>query len=220
MRFWLALSCFYLCAAPLAAEPLRSGEMRLSPAAGVQLAPRIDDFLPRLCSAGKGLRKNSAICREVTVNLPKCCFKPASLRFGIHSMQALEGGLLRASLFARTFSFAGPQPLETSCGRWTWSLRLDPRATQPLTAVTLRSGARDATAGTFSTAALPLHAQIAFQKIGDGRQVVVPVLLRLEVTGTWTVAAESALPGAPAESRLLFSIDSAKSVMTPEGAEK
>jgi hypothetical protein len=215
------LCCFFfLCAVPLAAEPLRSGEMRLSPAAGVRLAPRMEDFLPRLCSPGKGLRKNSAICREVSANLPKCCSREASLRFGIHSIQALEGGLLRASLFARTLSIAGPQPLETSCGRWTWSLRLDPRATQPLTAVTLRSGAQDATAGTFSDA-FPVRAQLAFDQVGEKRRVVVPVELRLDLAGTWTVtAAGRAASGAPADSRLLFSIDSIKGGMTPEGGEK
>jgi hypothetical protein len=228
MRFRPLLLCLSLCAGPLAAEPFRSGEIHLSPAATVRLAPRIEDFASRLCAGGeqgeKGPRKNSATCRDMSVNVPRCCVQQVSLLyFGISALQALKGGVLRTSLFARAFVFQGPKPLETSCGRWTYSLRLDPRATQPMTAVTLQAGARDVAAGTFFAAALPLRAQLSFQKVGGGRRVTLPVVLRLDLTGTWAISAaasaENAAPGAPADSRLVLSVDRAKSVMTLEGAK-
>lgn len=231
MRFRLFLValtfCAGPCAGPLAAEPLHSGEMRLRPAVSLRLGPQVAPFLARLCSGGKppGKRpgKNSATCRDLSINVPRCCVAATVLRFGIHSMQALEDGTLRAALFARELTVDGAPPITTSCGRWTYALHLDARATQPITAVTLRSTAPDATAGPFS-GAFPLHARLSFQKLGGGQggagRVTFPVTLRLDLTGTWALtSAESALAGAPAERRLLFSIAGAESAFIAEVPE-
>lgn len=231
MRFWLSWLCLSLGAVPLAAAPLRSGEIRFSPAAASRLAPRAEDFMDLLCSAEEiepppyplpptSPDKSSARCCDKVSNKPPCEASTAIPEFGIAAMQAAGDGTLRASLFARAFELKGPKPVATRCGRWTYSFRLDPRATQPVSSVTLRPAARAAGAGTFS-GALPLRAKLEFQKVGGGRRLAVPVVLRLDVAGTWTVAAAaSVLPESPADDRLVFSIVDAESVITQEGAEK
>jgi hypothetical protein len=237
MRFWVSFLCLSLGAAlsgaaPLAAAPFRSGEMRFSPAAVSRLAPRAEDFMDLLCAAEEieppppppiSPDKNSARCCDKISNKPPCEVRTQS-EFGIAAMQAVDDGTLRASLFARAFELKGPKPIETRCGRWTYSFRLDPRATQPLSAVTLRSGARAAGAGAFSGAfsgSLPIRARLEFVKAGGGRRLAVPVVLRLDLTGTWTVAgAARALAEYPINDRLVFSVAGARSVILPEGAEK
>jgi len=223
MRLPPLLLCLSLSAAPLAAEPLRSGEMRFSPAASTRLAPRAEDFMNLLCAADEiepppsppALPdKNSARCCDKVSNKPPCEVISAFQEFGIAAMQAVDDGTLRASLFARTFELQGAKPLPTRCGRWTYTFRLDPRETQPVSAITLRRGAH-----TFS-GTLPIRARLEFKKVGGDRRVIVPVVLRLDMTGTWTVtAAKRLLPAAPADDRLLFSVAGTTSVITLEGAE-
>jgi len=229
MKFRPLFLCLSLCAAPLAAAPFRAGEIRFSPAASSRIAPRLEDFMDLLCAAEEieppplppiGPDKNSARCCDKVSNKPPCEAYTALPEFGIAALQAAGDGTLRASVFARTFDLKAPKPIETRCGRWTWSLRLDRRATQPVAAMTLRPGARATPAGTADTAGafsgtLPIKAQLEFRKAGGGRRLTLPVTLRLDLTGTWTTTAAP-----PADDRLLFSVAGAKSLILPEGAEK
>jgi hypothetical protein len=118
MRFRPLLVCLSLCAAPLAAEPFRSGEIRFGPAASSRLAPRLEDFMDLLCAAEEieppplppptSPDKNSARCCDKDSNKPPCETKTALPEFGIAALQAAGDGSLRASVFARSFELKGP----------------------------------------------------------------------------------------------------------------
>jgi hypothetical protein len=219
MSFRWYLSCLCLLTAPLQAEPFGAGEvrLRLSAVPNAALLQRSKDQASRLC-AGDGrpellARKNSAFCRAKVINTALESQAQRLLQLGLVSLQPLddrEDGTLRLSFFARALAFGDPQPLETSCGRWTWSLRLDPRATQPVSEATLRPASPGASRGTFS-GELQMAAQIRFESASPARRVVVlPLPLRLDLTGSW---AAEALAGDPAVTDLVLS-------QTPGGIKK
>ena len=192
MRFWRSLLCLSLLAVPLAAAPLRSGEMTLHLSAA-RLAPRVEDFVSRLCP-GKPPdappRENSAYCRDIYSNKPpEKNGSKAILRLGLLSIETRDNETVQTSLYARALTLRGPRPLDTPCGRWTWSLRLDPRATQPLTTAILDRDTRNLSRGTFS-GELRMLAQLRFESSGrDRRRVIVPLGLRLALNGPWSAEA-------------------------------
>lgn len=95
-----------------------------------------------------------------------------------------------ARVSAGGFHWPGAGPAATSCGPWSYAVILDPDAVQPTSDLVLgRAAGSEPTApfaGIVEAAAL-----IRFSALGDGRTLELPVLLRLEIAGRWTVAEEA-----------------------------
>jgi hypothetical protein len=209
------LVCLCLLSVPLAAEPLRSGAMRLrlSAAPGSPLLQPGEDPVARLCAGAQTpeviFGENSPTCRAKVLNgqpiLPTAQTTQPFLQIGLLSIQRADDGTFRAALFARALGWNDPRPIETPCGRFTWSLRLDPRATQPVSEAILQPGAHDTGRGTVS-GELRMAAQIRFESSGH-RVVVVPVTLSLPLNGSWARSEEGANPTTPDASNLLFFAD-------------
>jgi hypothetical protein len=207
------LLCLCLVSGPLAAEPFRSGaiRLRLSAAPGAPLLQPGGDPVARLCALLKNGGGASSNCRATSLNgLPrggKQSQTPPFLQLDLLSIEKADDGTFRTSLFARALAWSDPQPIETPCGRFTWSLRLDPRVTQPVSEVTLHPGARDASRGTVS-GTLQMTAQIRFESAGkDRRRLIVPLSLRLALNGSWAATDEGAGERDPDASNLLFFAD-------------
>jgi hypothetical protein len=215
MRFRPALFfcfCFCLVSTPLAAGPFHAGTvpLRLSAAPGAQLFLPGEDPIARLCALLKNGGGASSDCRAKHMNWPTSSpiveAMSSLLQLDLLSSDAADDGTFRAVLFARALTWSAPQPIETSCGRFTWSLRLDPRATQPVSEVTLRPGARDASRGTVSGTLL-MTAQIRFESVETHRRLIVPSSLRLPLHGSWAAREEATRTSDPDASDLLFFTD-------------
>ena len=104
----------------------------------------------------------------------------------------------------------GLEPFPTDCGPWSYTVTLDPDAVQPISDLTLGrvdSGPTAPFAGTVEAAAL-----LRFSD-EDGRTREIPVLLRLDLAGRWTVSKDT---GSDSDSNMvLFDEHAAATLVDP-----
>jgi len=184
--------------------------LRLSAAPGAPLLQPGENVVAKLCALLKDGGGGSPFCRATVLNgfppVLNLTLPLPFLQLGLLSVETNDDGTLRAALFARTLSWSNPRLIETPCGRFTWSLRLDPRATQPVSEVTLHPGARDASRGTVS-GTLQMTAQIGFENVETHRRLILPMSLRLPLRGSWATRADATRTNDPDASNLLFFAD-------------
>lgn len=94
-----------------------------------------------------------------------------------------------AQVSVSRLQWIGTEPFPTPCGRWSYTVTLDPDALQPESDLVLgRASGSEPTApfaGTLEAAAL-----LRFSD-EDGQTREIPVLLRLDLAGRWTVAEDA-----------------------------
>lgn len=108
----------------------------------------------------------------------------------------------------------GLEPFSSRCGRWSYSVTLDPDVLQPVSDLTLgRTGGAEPTApfaGTIEASAL-----LRFS-LNDGQRRQtreLPVLLRLDLAGHWTVAESSESSQEDSYSNLVLFVEQAAATL-------
>ncbi len=92
-----------------------------------------------------------------------------------------------ARVSAGRIHWRGAAPFATHCGRWSYAVDLDPDAVQPISALALGRAAAGAPTAAFAGTVLAA-ARLRFTAEDGGRSREIPLLLRLELAGRWTVA--------------------------------
>jgi hypothetical protein len=117
-----------------------------------------------------------------------------------------------ARVSAGGFHWPGAGPAATSCGPWSYAITLDPDAVQPTSELVLgRTAGSEPTApfaGNVEAAAL-----IRFSALADGGTWELPVLLRLEIAGRWTVVEDTDAPLADGDSNLVLVVERAAAAL-------
>lgn len=111
--------------------------------------------------------------------------------------------------------WVGLEPFSTDCGRWSYTVTLDPDAVQPVSSLTLRRASGwQPTAPFVGT----LEASTLFRFSGeDGETREVPARLRLGLAGRWTVGKD---PVGDSDSNLvLFTEQAAATFLNPYGLD-
>ena len=103
----------------------------------------------------------------------------------------------------------GLEPFPTDCGRWSYTVTLDPDAVQPVSDLILGRAAGSEPAAPF-TGSVAVAALLRFSAVDDRRTHEVPVFLRLDLAGRWTVAQNG---GGDSDSNLVLFVEQAVAVL-------
>jgi hypothetical protein len=105
--------------------------------------------------------------------------------------------------------WTGLEPFPTDCGRWSYTVTLDPDAVQPVSDLILGRAAGSEPPAPF-TGSVAVAALFRFSAVDDRRTREVPVFLRLDLAGLWTVAENG---GGDSDSNLVLFVEQAVAVL-------
>jgi hypothetical protein len=113
-----------------------------------------------------------------------------------------------ARVSAGPFYWTGLEPFPTHCGRWSYTVTLDPDALQPPSDLTLgRAGGSEPTAPFAGTVEAAVLLRFSDE---DGGTREIPVRLRLDLAGHWTVGKTA---GAAGGSNLVLFVEQATAAL-------